>query len=110
MKRVMAIALNAFKLVLKDKTSVIWLFLVPIFYILVFGSSIKYERDHTKDKAYIAVYNQDKGFLGAQIIEDLRTENLWVDSLKSMPDEEKSKLLIIPANFTQNVLDGEKTQ
>lgn len=110
MKAVLTIALQSLRIVWKDKTSVVWMLIIPTIYIFFFGNAFKYESDPSKSKAYLGVYNQDDGLLGRVLVEGIKSENIQVDSLVEMPKEIASRVLFIPSDFTINVLAENKTE
>lgn len=110
MRKVWTLAILNLKLVYRDKTVFIWMVLVPLFYILVFGSAFNIESDPSQAKAYLAVYNQDDGFLSQNLIVQLHSEHLLIDTLHAAPEEPRTRMLTIPDSFTQNILNGKKVE
>ena len=106
MKKVWTLVSLNLKIVYRDKTAVIWMVLVPLFYILVFGSAFNFSSDPSQAKAYLAVVNQDDGFLSQQLMAELHSEHLWIDTLHALPDEPRTRMLTIPDSFTHKVLNG----
>ena len=102
------IGFQSLQLIIKEKTSMIWMLIVPCIYIFVFGSAFRGGGDPAQSRADLAVYNQDNGFLSGELIKGLQSENLDVDSLSLSPEEHPTRMLHIPENFTEQVLKGKE--
>ncbi len=110
MTKILTIALQSLRILLKDKYAFIWMLLMPTVYIFFFGNVFNSQNDHSKLTASLDVYNQDKGALSRVLIDGLKSENVNAVLLDSMPDEVNVRLLIIPPDFTSKVLALEKTE
>ena len=110
MNSVLTIALQTLRIVWRDKTSFVWMLIIPSVYIFFFGQAFKYESDPTKSKADLGIYNRDAGFLSTLLIDGIRSENIRVDSLSTRPEQINTRLLVVPEDFTQNILAGEKSE
>ena len=110
MRKIITIAIQGLRVIWKDKYAFIWMLLLPTVYIFFFGSVFNSQNDHSKDRAYLGVYNQDKGILSQVLIDGLKSENINVVLLDSMPEKVNPRLLIIPPDFTSKVLNLEKTE
>lgn len=106
MRLIRVIGFQGIYSMMKDKMSFIWMLLVPCIYIFIFGSAFRGENNPSDSKAYLAVYNRDHGYLAAELLEGLKSENMRVDSLEAVPEEQPGRLLTIPENFTKNILQG----
>jgi len=104
-KAIVNIALHSLRILVSDKLAAIWMLLMPCIYILIFGNVFKYENDHSRDTAYLGILNHDKGFLSAQLIEKLASENLEIDTLTTEPAESPTRMLIIPEHFTTALMN-----
>jgi ABC-2 type transport system permease protein len=110
MRAVFTIALHALRILLRDKTGFIWMLVVPCVYILVFGSAFKNRQDPAKAKAYLAVYNQDQGFLSERLLAGIQSEAISIDTLETYPQEPLTRMLVIPDSFTTNLLNAKKVE
>ncbi len=110
MKNIMRIALQSLRIVLKDKSSVVWILIVPVVYISIFGNVFNFQNDVTKYRANLSILNQDNGFLSDLLIQGIASENVAITQLDSLPAEPPLRLLIIPPNFTTRVLAEHETQ
>ncbi len=104
--RIYRIAANDFRLTWKERSVILWMFVMPIAFIVFFGMSFGGGRGRTRPRARLTVENRDEGFLANELIEALRSENTAiVDSLAE--GEEAIRTLIIPRDFTRRVLGRE---
>ena len=101
MRTVLAFAVMHIRYIIRDKSSAIWMLLVPIFYIIVFGSAFSYQGTPSDAKAYLAVLNRDEGELGEKLLGKLASNNLYIDTLQARPEETKTRFLMIPDSFSQ---------
>ncbi|MDD4856564.1 MAG: ABC transporter permease [Candidatus Krumholzibacteria bacterium] len=100
------IAANDFRLTLKARGIIAWIFAMPLVFMLVFGLAMK-GSSGTDRKARLTVDNRDAGFISRSLIEELRAEPLdVVDSLKA--GESAIRTLVIPEGFTEDVLARRK--
>lgn len=99
------IAIQSLRILKKDKTAIIWMLLIPVFYILFFGSAFKSQYDPSKARAYIGLLNFDTGYLSQEFINGIKSEQIEIDTLKTKPENPPTRLLIIPENFTNNLLN-----
>ena len=110
MRAVLIITFQALRLLFRDKTAFIWMLLVPCVYIFVFGSAFKSARDPAKSKAYLAIYNQDQGYLSDRLMQGLLSESIAIDTLFAYPEKPTIRLLVIPDSFTTNLLNAKKVE
>lgn len=104
MKNIGYIALHSLRILVSDKLAAIWMLLMPCVYIFIFGNVFRYENDQSRAMAYLGILNHDKGFLSAQLLDKLTSENLQIDTLASEPEQLPSRMLIIPENFTSGLM------
>jgi hypothetical protein len=108
MKPVFIIALHHLRLIFKEKSTLLWMVLLPLLYILVFGNAFRSGGDASQQKSYLGVYNQDQGFLAQWLIRSIASENIQLDSLSAIPENTPTRMLVIPADFTQKLVNGEQ--
>jgi ABC-type multidrug transport system permease subunit len=100
------IAANDFKMTLTSKGVVLWIFAMPVVFMLAFGLAFRDQSGGVR-RARLVVANADTGFVSRALVEELRAEPLEiVDSLAA--GEEAIRTLVIPADFTARVLDRRK--
>ena len=104
MRTIGLIALQHLRHLKYDRTSIVWMFLVPLVYIFVFGNAFKNSYDPTKSKANLSIYNQDTGFLSQRLFDGIASENIKIDTLTAMPEDKPSRLLVIPPHFSDSLL------
>lgn len=108
MKSIWTLALHVLRILARDRTSIIWMLIVPCVYILVFGSAFRYRSDRTQDKADLSVLNLDGGLLSDRLIRSLESENLSLTLEERSPEDMPLRLLTIPDQFTARLLEGER--
>ena len=108
MKPVFIIALYHLRLISKEKSTLLYMVLLPLLYIVVFGNAFRSGGDASQQKSYLGIYNQDQGFLAQRFIRSIASENIQLDSLTTMPEDTPTRMLVIPAEFTQKLLSGEQ--
>jgi len=103
---IIRIARCDFKMTFKDRSVIIWTFLMPLAFIAIFGFAFR-ERSSSQVRAKLTIENSDVGFLSVELIEALRKENLnIVDSLSE--GESAVRTLVIPEGFTESLLKRER--
>lgn len=103
MKAVWTIAQHTLRIMVKDKTSLIWMLIVPCLYILVFGSAFRHQSDPSQNRATIHVLNHDKGELSERLLKSLESENLNLTIHDTIPSYTPLRLLTIPGTFTERL-------
>jgi len=107
-KRIFNIAAGDVRITLKERSIMIWVFLMPLAFMFFFGISFGGGGGGVP-KSTITIENRDSGFLSLDLIEALKCENLnLVDSLAE--GENPVRTLIIPERFTRDILSREKTE
>ena len=110
------IALNEFKLLLRDRSALLLMIAVPIAVITVTGFALGgiYGKSESFIRIYLPVVDFDKGFVSTSLIEALQKESAldvevtaYPKASKLVGDENKAAAaLIIPENFTATILSG----
>lgn len=105
-RAVWLIAANDFKLTLRARSVLIWIFAMPLVFMLAFGLVFR-DSPGSARKARLTIENRDSGFVSRALVAELRTESLEiVDSLAA--GENARRTLVIPADFTERVLRRER--
>ncbi len=109
--RLMAsIAACDFRLTWKDKSALFWIFLMPLSFMFVFGQ-INRGGGPPEPRAHLTIENNDIGFLSKDLIGALGEENLYiVDSDSLSPDSDPVRTLVIPEDFSKNIMARERTR
>ncbi|MCK4538335.1 MAG: ABC transporter permease [Candidatus Krumholzibacteria bacterium] len=101
------IARTDLALTFKDRSTVVWAFIMPFVFIFVFGQ-FGNSSGPSGASATITVENNDRGPLGDDLINTLRRENIaLVDSLAAGADAVRT--LVIPDDFSEKVFSRERT-
>ena len=104
------------QVVLKEKGTFFWLFLLPIFFIFIFASIF----GNTKDVISIAYYDNDHSEMSKQLIKqikDIPGFELTKDSSLSLKEQvgqikdgKSSSLLVIPKGYGDKLKNGENAE
>lgn len=105
MSRLFLIGHNDLKLFLRGKAGWAWLFLVPFFFIYFMGLAFKGAGAPGNPRLNLLVENQDRGFLGALLLDELRGRGL--NFVGPQNSQEAERGLRIPPDFTEKVLRQE---
>ena len=109
MRPILSIARQQLLVLLKDRSAVIWMVLVPCMYIFVFGNAFNNNNDPSASKATLGIYNQDSGYLSQRLQQSLVSENLAIQNMDSENGDVPPRYIIIPPDFTEQVLNKKKT-
>jgi ABC-2 type transport system permease protein len=100
------IAACDFKLTWKDRSVILWIFLMPIAFMFFFGFAFRGSGGSTPT-ATLTVENHDDGFASSELLEALSKESIsLVDSLSE--GQNPVRTLIIPPDFTKKVLSRQR--
>jgi ABC-type multidrug transport system permease subunit len=101
MRNVLIIARNDLRLFLRERTSWIWLVVVPMAFVYFMGFAARGPGALVAPRAEVRIENRDGGFLGRLMVEALGEQGLFVVP----PENETARRgIIIPADFTELVL------
>jgi ABC-2 type transport system permease protein len=102
------IAACDFRLTMKEKSAVLWIFLMPLAFITFFGLSFGGGSER-RPLATLTVEDNDGGYLAGDLISLLAGENYYIQMSDTMPeDRDPVRTLVIPAGFTEKVLGRER--
>jgi len=102
------IALNDLKLTMKDKMFFFWLLVFPLLFAFLFGLAFP-ESTETTRKVTLKVIDKDESFLSKALIKELEGKKYKVEVIEKEEDK-KIRTLIIPENFSRDILDGKKVE
>lgn len=108
MRFVLAIGRNDLRLFLRDRTSFIWLFVIPTAFIYVMGFAIRGRPAPSDPRPSVVIENRDTGPLGKVLLDELGLQGVRV-----VPPERAggaARGIRIPADFTQRILAKEKVK
>lgn len=102
------IALNDARIYLRDKTTYIWLFLVPIAFVFFTGAANRGPGDPSNPKPGVLIDNLDEGPFGRLIQNDLENQGLYV--LKENEKENAGRGIRIPKDFSEKLVGKERVE
>jgi len=100
-KRILHIALNDLKLMVKDKAFFFWTLAFPVFFIVIFGLLYK-EGDKAPAVAELTVVNRDQGRWGAYFLDKVKSPGVGLKMADAEPAA-YSRLLILPEDFSAKI-------
>ncbi len=102
MRTILLLGHKDLRLFLREKTSFIWLFLIPLAFIYFMGFAVRGPGDPSSPTAGILIENHDTGWVSRVFLETLGTQGL---SLVDPTNRDRaSRGIRIPTNFTAGVL------
>jgi ABC-2 type transport system permease protein len=107
MRRIWRLALNDLHLTVRDRPSFIWMLVMPIAFMWLFGNVDG--GGSGPPQVSLAVVNQDDGWLSSALIDELTTDQINLVSLtpkQAETAESKVRSLIIPEGFTRDAIGG----
>jgi ABC-type multidrug transport system permease subunit len=113
MRLILTIARHDLKMVLQDRSAVMWMFVLPVVFITFFGLVMGGgdQAGPVDAKVRLTVVDYDGEFLARALIEDLASERLELVELSPVEAEtaeDTIRTLVIPAGFTESVVGGQK--
>ena len=111
MRSIAVIARHDLRLVLSDRSAVMWLFFLPVVFATFFGLVMGGGSNPGDAAASLTVVNQDSGELSKALLAELAGEGLYITELT--PEERETsenivRTLVIPADFSSRVFALEK--
>lgn len=107
MIRAYYIGVNDLKLFLRDKSSYIWLLVMPLAFAYFMGFAMGDGSDPRNARPSILIVNDDDGFLSELFLEALGDQGLRPVSEENA--ENAARGLTIPGDFSEKILSKEKT-
>jgi ABC-2 type transport system permease protein len=101
LKRILHVAGNDLRIMVRDKIFFFWTLAFPILFIVLFGLLYK-ASDNAPAVAELTVVNQDEGRWGTYVIDKIKAPNLELKIVESEPAE-YSRLLVLPADFSAKI-------
>lgn len=108
MKRILDIGHNDLRLFLRNKTSFIWLFVMPFAFVYFMGFASRGPGNPSNRNPPVLVENQDSNFLGRVFMDALGAQGMWL--LSPTNREPAARGIRIPADFTHNALAQKPTK
>jgi ABC-2 type transport system permease protein len=107
MRHALLIGLHDVRLFLRDRSSAIWLFLVPLAFIYFMGLAARGPGGPAVARPSVLIDNRDGGFLGRIFVRELGEQGLAV---VSPPDAVAERGITVPPDFTQRVLERKQVK
>lgn len=108
MKRILDIGHNDLRLFLRNKTSFIWLFVIPFGFVYFMGFASRGPGNPYNRNPPVLVENQDPDFLGRVFMDELGAQGMWL--LSPTNREAAARGIRIPSNLTSNALAQRQTK
>jgi ABC-2 type transport system permease protein len=105
MSRILILGHQLLRTFLRDRTMVIWLVLMPLAFTYFMGFAVRIGDGGHDPTPGIRIDNQDRGFMGAVLTEQLLNQGLRAVAL--MNDRARVPTITIPTNFTASLLQRE---
>ncbi len=120
MMRIWTLTKKDLNVILRDRASLVWLFILPIVFLIIFGGLVSFamggsqEEDQDDTRMAIYVVNEDpSGELAQQFITHLdQVGGYRVEELDRVTAEQRlsklviNRFLVLPANFSTNLEQG----
>ncbi len=110
LSRVGRMAMQDLRLTLRDRASIIWMLLLPVAFMWLFGHTGSSSTQ--QPQIALAVEDQDGGWLARSLVDELTVEHVRLEEVGSQPaldgEDAAPRVLIIPAGFTAGALAGEQ--
>ncbi len=104
-RQIAVLGLNDLRLAARDRAAFLWMFLLPLAMMWIFGAV---NSSGPPQKASLAILDRDGGWLAQALVKELAGERIELIVLKpgGPGKDEYVRTLIIPQGFTANVLAG----
>ncbi len=102
------IAKNDLKLTIKDKMFFFWLIVFPLLFAIIFALAFPQSSPQTT-KVTLNIIDKDQSFLSRALIGELEGEK-YATAVIGDGDAKGTRVLIIPENFANAILEGKKVE
>ena len=102
------IAKNDLLINFRDKMFFFWLLVFPLFFAFIFGMAFQ-DNSGGVDRVSLDIINKDSGLLSESLKEELQHQKYDLSD-KDQINEETIRALIIPQNFTADILAGKQVE
>jgi ABC-2 type transport system permease protein len=99
---------NDLRMFLRNKSSYVWLFVMPLIFIGFMGFAFRGPGDPANLQPTVLVDNRDTNYLAAVFLKELGTQGMRV--LDPASGQEAQQQIRIPADFTRRILAGEQAK
>lgn len=112
LRQVFALGWNDLRLTLKDRQAFIWLLLMPVGMMWIFGLAFNMG-DGEEPRVYLCLDDRGSGWLGTALIAELDADQIDIRDLQAEPiegDWQPPWTLVLPSGMTEKVLAGESVE
>ncbi|MBN2234089.1 MAG: ABC transporter permease [Opitutales bacterium] len=103
MRQIWTIAYNDLRIFLRDKSSIVWLVLIPLAFVYFTSFASRPSSDPHDARTKVEIRNLDSGFLGDLFVETLGQQGIQAIEPEGQSNSQHS--IAIPEDFTDKVLD-----
>jgi len=115
MKIFMKLILANFKEMVRDKMTIFWFIVFPLLFVFIFGMIFS---GGGKNVSYdLGMVNLDQGSFSTEIIKVFNKVSIFKlhqgkeqDELKALDNGKRSLVIVLPADLTENINSGKKTE
>jgi ABC-2 type transport system permease protein len=107
-RHVLLIALHDARMFLRERTSYIWLFAVPLVFVYFMGLAARGPGGPATVTVAVVIDNRDAGFLGGLLVSELGEQGLRVVAAADAAEAKRG--ITVPPDFTERVLAGKKAE
>lgn len=110
MKTSLHMALNDLRLTIRDRTSFIWMLIMPVAFMWFFGQ-MGGGGSTEPPRFSLAVVDHDGGWLARALLGELQGEKVDFEEIgpdRTDPETPRARTLVIPEGFTERVISGEQ--
>ena len=108
MRNVLLIGHHDVRLFLRERSSYIWLFLVPLVFVYFMGLAFRGPGGPSVARPKVVIENRDGGFLGRAFVQELGEQGLEVVGPRDAGDAERG--ITVPSDFTERILRKEQAK
>jgi ABC-type multidrug transport system permease subunit len=108
MRKVLLLGHHDVRLFMREPSSYVWLFLVPLVFVYFMGLAVRGPGGPSVPRPTVAIDNQDTGFLGRILLKELGEQGLNVVGPKEAGRAERG--ITVPPDFTQRVLEMKQSK
>ncbi|HTX66380.1 MAG TPA: ABC transporter permease [Opitutaceae bacterium] len=108
MRALLTIGHNDLRQFLRDRSSYLWLFLIPTLFVYVMGFAFRAGPDPANPRPAVLIDNRDAGFLGRVFLDELGVQGVRVVAPADAAQAKRG--IRIPADFTARVLAKEQVK
>lgn len=108
MRAILTIGHNDLRLFLRNRASLVWLFVMPLAFVYFMGFANRGPGGPASPRPTVWLDNADPGFLGVAFLDELGAQGLRVVGVTNASEARRG--LRIPTNFTAEVLAGRQSK